>query len=134
MAEWISYPPFNPDSFLGSLLVGGLVAAAVWGVTSSQTYIYYQRYPKDSLTLKLIASSRSRPIVLYVANHTLRLRIANRWRFLWMLGTFDVCLTSHVLYHYLVINYLNPIAVVTPVWSLFLHIAVTSVTDVVVRS
>ena len=35
-----------------------------WGVTSAQTYIYYQRYPNDPVALKSIASLRSRRLVL----------------------------------------------------------------------
>ncbi|KAG8216271.1 hypothetical protein J3R82DRAFT_8325, partial [Butyriboletus roseoflavus] len=59
---------------------------SLWGVTSAQTYIYYQRYPKDPLPLKLIAN------------------------------TFDACMTSHILFSYLVKNYLNPLDIATLVW------------------
>jgi len=109
MAEAVQFP-FNLDNTLGALLIGGLLAAAFWGVTSAQTYIYYQRYPNDPLPLKSIVA------------------------FLWVLDTFDACLTSHILYHYLVTNYLNPLAIAIPVWSVIIHVAVTSVTDAIIRS
>ncbi|KAF8552651.1 hypothetical protein OG21DRAFT_1486033 [Imleria badia] len=101
--------PFNVDNTLGALLIGGLFAAAFWGVTSIQTYIYYQRYPNDRLALKLVVA------------------------LLWILDTFDVCLTSHIGYHYLVTNYMNPEAIAAPVWSLIIHATTTIFTDVLVR-
>ncbi|KAH0825797.1 hypothetical protein J3R83DRAFT_8853 [Lanmaoa asiatica] len=101
--------PVKVDNTLGALLIGGLFASAFWGITSVQTYIYYQRCPNDGLVLKLIVA------------------------ILWFLDTFDACLTSHILYHYLVINYTNPSSIATPLWSLIVHTAVTSVTDVLIR-
>ncbi|KAG6376572.1 hypothetical protein JVT61DRAFT_1550 [Boletus reticuloceps] len=86
--------PFSVDNTLGALLIGSLVAAAFWGVTSVQTYIYYHRYPDDPLFLKLVV------VVL------------------WILDTFDACLTSHIAYHYLVTNYMNPKSIAIPVWTL----------------
>ncbi|KAH7890273.1 hypothetical protein F5I97DRAFT_1922590 [Phlebopus sp. FC_14] len=102
--------PFNVDNTLGALLVGGLFAAAFWGVTSAQTFIYYRRSGNDRLSLKLFVAS------------------------LWVLDTFDACLTSHILYHYLVTNFFNPLAVAVPVWSVLIHVSVTSITDVLIRS
>ncbi|KAG8221664.1 hypothetical protein J3R82DRAFT_1948 [Butyriboletus roseoflavus] len=103
-------PPPSPGIGLGALLIGGLVAVALWGVTSAQTYIYYQRYPKDPLPLKLIVA------------------------LLWLLDTFDACMTSHILFSYLVKNYLNPLDIATLVWSVFIHVGVTCIMDAIVRS
>ncbi|KAG6836349.1 hypothetical protein H0H93_008905 [Arthromyces matolae] len=36
--------------------------------------------------------------------------------FLWVLDTFDAALNCHILYYYLVTNYLNPLAIAKPVW------------------
>ncbi|EGO19805.1 hypothetical protein SERLADRAFT_418117, partial [Serpula lacrymans var. lacrymans S7.9] len=102
--------PFNTDSTLGALLVGGLVAAAFWGVTCAQTLIYFQHSSSDRLSLKLFVS------------------------FLWVLDTFDSCLTSHILYWYFVKNYFNPSAIASPVWSVLIHVAITSLTDVLIRA
>ncbi|KAI9567809.1 hypothetical protein HD554DRAFT_835997 [Boletus coccyginus] len=101
--------PFNANNTLGALLVGALFASAFWGVTSVQTYLYYQRYPNDRLLLKLIVAA------------------------LWILDTFDACLTSHIVYHYLVTNYMNPSSIAIPVWSMIIHTTVTTVTDVIIR-
>ncbi|KAF8132912.1 hypothetical protein EV363DRAFT_1326880 [Boletus edulis] len=101
--------PFDLDITLGALLIGGLFAAAFWGLTSAQTYTYYRRYPSDSRALKMIVA------------------------FLWVLDTFDACLTSHIMYHYLVTNYTNPPAIVTPVWSLLIHVVITSVINAIIR-
>jgi len=101
--------PMNVGHTLGALLIGGLFAAAFWGFTSVQTYVYYQYYPKDRPILKLIVA------------------------ILWILDTLDACLTSHVIYHYLVINYMNPSSITIPVWSMIIHILVTTITDVFIR-
>lgn len=37
---------------------------------------------------------------------------------LWILDTFDTALCCHILYHYLVSNFLNPAAMTSPVWSI----------------
>ncbi|KIJ64010.1 hypothetical protein HYDPIDRAFT_28904 [Hydnomerulius pinastri MD-312] len=126
----VSALPFNVDNTLGALLVGGLFAAAFWGVTSAQTFIYFQRFSNDRISLKLFVA------------------------FLWVLDTFDACLTSHILYYYLVSNFMNPLAIAAPVWSVLvsvpfltiggrrlikntpnqIHVSVTSLTDVLIRS
>ncbi|KAG8221661.1 hypothetical protein J3R82DRAFT_1945 [Butyriboletus roseoflavus] len=105
-------PPlsFSVDNTLGALLIGSFFASAFWGITSVQTYIYYERYPNDRLALKLVVAT------------------------LWVLDTFDACLTSHIVYHYLVTNYMNPMSITTPVWTMIMHTAVTTITDVLIRS
>ncbi|KAI9567813.1 hypothetical protein HD554DRAFT_2039221 [Boletus coccyginus] len=128
-------PPCDLNNTLGALLIGELFASAFWGVTSAQTYIYYQRYPNDPLSLKLIASLFS-PTLLVINFH---MGALFRHR---VLDTFDACLTSHAIYHYLVTNYSNPVAIGIPLWwvapvcisldvltrrfrSIFIHVAVT---------
>lgn len=86
-------PPFDLNNTLGALLIGGLFASAYvssytththltlysfWGVTSAQTYIYYQRYPNDPLSLKLIASLFS-PTFL-VIDFPMGALFRHRWR------------------------------------------------------
>ncbi|KAH7921895.1 hypothetical protein BV22DRAFT_697313 [Leucogyrophana mollusca] len=102
--------PFDVNNTLGALLVGGLFAAAFWGVTSAQTFVYFQRSTTDRISLKLFVG------------------------FLWVLDTFDACLTSHILYYYFVINFMNPLAIAAPVWSVLIHVAITSLTDVLIRA
>jgi len=94
---------------LGALLVGGLIAAVFWGVTSAQTFVYFQRSANDRISLKIFVA------------------------FLWVLDTLDACLTSHILYYYLILNFMNPVAIAAPVWSVLIHVAITSLTDVLIR-
>lgn len=97
------------NNMLGALLVGGLLAATLWGVTTMQTFAYFDRYGKDRLSLKVFVA------------------------FLWVLDTLDSILTSHILYWYFVVNYLNPLSLSEPVWSIIVHVLITSITDVMIR-
>jgi len=54
--------------------------------------------------------------------------------FLLVLDTFDTVLNGHILYFYLVTNYLAPQAILFPVWSVIVHVAATSVSNFIVRS
>ncbi|KAJ3511445.1 hypothetical protein NLJ89_g4092 [Agrocybe chaxingu] len=98
------------DNTLGALLVGGLVAMALWGITCVQTYNYYMRANKDRIYLKLMVG------------------------FLWALDTFDSALNGHILYYYMVSNYLNPLAIFKPVWSVIIHVAATSISNFLIRT
>ena len=54
--------------------------------------------------------------------------------FLWCLDTFDTALNAHFLYYYLVSNYLNPLALLKPVWSVILHVTITSISNFIIRT
>ncbi|KLO11554.1 hypothetical protein SCHPADRAFT_464941 [Schizopora paradoxa] len=84
----------------GSALIGALVTMILYGVTALQTYMYFIRYPKDPRWTKNIVSS------------------------LWIMDTFHICLVSHAIYYYLVINYDNPASLQAGIWSLYLSIGV----------
>ncbi|KAF8347395.1 hypothetical protein F5887DRAFT_1072387 [Amanita rubescens] len=98
------------DDTLGALLVGGLFALSLWGVICSQTYTYF------------MTQTRDRPAV--------KLSIA----FLWLLDTLDSALDFHILYYYLVTNYLNPLAIGKIIWSLIVHVAVTVFSNFLIRA
>lgn len=83
---------------------------SLWGVLCVQTYNFF------------IGNSRDKPVF--------KLLIA----FLWGLDTFDTVLNCHILYHYLVSNYLNPFAIMIPVWSVIIHVAITSLSNFIIRS
>ncbi|TFK50313.1 hypothetical protein OE88DRAFT_1735895 [Heliocybe sulcata] len=108
-------PDLHFDNSLGALLVGGLVSFALYGVTFAQTYIYYERRHSDRPFIKILVFT------------------------LWILDTFDAALIGHLLYHYMVTNYINPSAMLSPVWSILIHVLVTthqspkSITDFIVR-
>ncbi|KAF8218017.1 hypothetical protein K438DRAFT_1952872 [Mycena galopus ATCC 62051] len=98
------------DTTLGALLVGGLVATALYGITVLQTFAFFAGGTTDRASHKALVA------------------------FLFILDTFDTFLNGHILYFYLVTNYLAPQAIATPVWSLIIHVATTSLSNFVVRS
>ncbi|KAJ7083053.1 hypothetical protein B0H15DRAFT_851016 [Mycena belliarum] len=53
----MSSPSFDADSTLGALLVGTLVSYVLFGVTTTQVYIYYDRFPEDSSKMKAMVAS-----------------------------------------------------------------------------
>ncbi|KAJ6555146.1 hypothetical protein DFH09DRAFT_1262455 [Mycena vulgaris] len=97
------------DNTLGALLIGGLVATALWGVTCVQTFTFFMGDTTDRAWHKALVA------------------------FLLCLDTFDTFLNCHILYFYLVTNYLAPQAIFSPVWSVIIHVAATSVSNFIVR-
>ncbi|KAJ6480137.1 hypothetical protein C8R45DRAFT_1154954 [Mycena sanguinolenta] len=114
MATGLPLSPIVPvlkfDTTLGALLVGGLVATALYGLTVLQTFAFFAGGSTDRAAHKALVA------------------------FLFVLDTFDTFLNGHILYFYLVTNYLAPQAIATPVWSLIIHVAATSLSNFIVRS
>jgi hypothetical protein len=54
MLEFGTLVPSLFDLFSGAYQIGVLVSYALFGVTTTQTYIYYSRFPDDSLKLKTL--------------------------------------------------------------------------------
>ncbi|KAK7052511.1 hypothetical protein R3P38DRAFT_2860734 [Favolaschia claudopus] len=107
-------PPGVPlpkfDNTLGALLIGGLVATALYGITVLQTFAFFMNGTTDRTAHKALVA------------------------FLFVLDTFDTFLNGHILYFYLVSNYLAPQALAVPLWSVILHVAATSLSNFIVRS
>jgi hypothetical protein len=85
--------------------------SSLWGVTCVQTWTYFTR------------TSNERDAVHF------RLLIG----FLWALDTFDSVLDVHIIYHYMVTNFMNLGAILSPTWSILIHILMTSFTNFIVR-
>lgn len=98
------------DNTLGALLVGGLLAMALWGVTCVQTFTFFMQKTRDTPLFKFIIA------------------------LLWCLDTWDSATNCHFLYYYFVTNYLNPAAAFRPVWSLIIHVANTAVSGFFIRA
>ncbi|KAJ7027473.1 hypothetical protein C8F04DRAFT_89231 [Mycena alexandri] len=47
---------FNPDNTLGAYQIGVLVSLVLFGVMSTQTYIYYGRFPNDTRNMKIMVA------------------------------------------------------------------------------
>ncbi|KAJ7635902.1 hypothetical protein B0H17DRAFT_1107338 [Mycena rosella] len=46
----------NPDTTLGAYQIGVLISYVLFGVTTAQMYIYYTRFPEDSIQLKILVA------------------------------------------------------------------------------
>ncbi|KAF7348633.1 hypothetical protein MVEN_01381300 [Mycena venus] len=51
-----SVASFNPDVTIGAFQIGVLVSYVLFGVMTTQMYIYYTRFPDDSLKLKVLVA------------------------------------------------------------------------------
>ncbi|KAI6158157.1 hypothetical protein BKA82DRAFT_4067614 [Pisolithus tinctorius] len=69
-----------PGAF-GSILMGGLVSAMLYGTTTFQTYIYFMHYSGDASTVKFLVAA------------------------IWILDTLHLSCMCHALYYYLITNY-----------------------------
>ncbi|KAI8969883.1 hypothetical protein BD414DRAFT_502460 [Trametes punicea] len=102
-AEILSQIELGPT--IGVTYLGVAISCMIYGVTCIQTFQYY-RSPKgitDTLFLKLIVIA------------------------LWLLDTAHQALIISIPYHYLILNYANPIALLTTVWSIPTEIIVNAV-------
>ncbi|KAJ7148773.1 hypothetical protein C8R43DRAFT_1008707 [Mycena crocata] len=85
-------------------------ACSLWGVTCVQTFTFFMNETTDRTAHKTLVA------------------------LLWVLDTFDTVLNGHILYFYLVTNYLAPQTIIYPVWSVIIHVAATSISNFIVRS
>lgn len=97
------------DTF-GAGLIGGMVAAILYGITTLQTYLYYVYYPRDTHGLKVLVAS------------------------IWVIDTLHVSFMCHALYYYLVTNFGDPDNLGTGVWSLFTSLGLNLVMAVLVQT
>ncbi|KAI0663000.1 hypothetical protein C8Q70DRAFT_484445 [Cubamyces menziesii] len=74
------------DATMGPLLIGVILAAVMYGVSCSQMYYYYTRYPRDPWHIKLLVTA------------------------VWTTDSIHQALISHSVYWYLITEYGNPTA------------------------
>ncbi|TEB33965.1 hypothetical protein FA13DRAFT_1789750 [Coprinellus micaceus] len=94
----------------GAGLVGALVNAIMYGLTTLQTYLYYMYYPKDGRTNKLLVA------------------------IVWVIDTVHTVLVSMCIYFYLVSNYDNPEGLKAGHWTLFTSILCNVLISCLVQS
>ncbi|KAJ6571665.1 hypothetical protein B0H19DRAFT_663997 [Mycena capillaripes] len=75
---------FNPETTLGACELGVLVSYILFGVTTTQVYIYYHRFPDDSLNLKALVA------------------------FVWVCEAVHAVCLGHMLYTYTISDYGHP--------------------------
>jgi len=85
------------DEDFGAILIGLVVGSILFGVSTLQTHLYYQKFPNDSIWIQRFVL------------------------FIWFVDAMHVVLCTHTMYHYLVTNFNNPPALTTTVWSLALQ-------------
>ncbi|KAI0336997.1 hypothetical protein BDW22DRAFT_1040348 [Trametopsis cervina] len=102
----IQLPPL--DNKLGAAFIGTIMASILYGVTNLQTYRYFD-INNDGILLRSLVS------------------------ILWVLDTLHLLLIAHTLYHYMVTNFSNPLVITTVTWSIMLHVAITGVSDFLIR-
>ncbi|KAI6158148.1 hypothetical protein BKA82DRAFT_283364 [Pisolithus tinctorius] len=81
-----------PGGF-GATLVGGLISAMLYGITTLQTYVYYMHDTADSSIIKFIVAA------------------------ICVLDSLHVAFMCHILYYYLITNYGNPLSLEFVIWS-----------------
>ncbi|KAF9447379.1 hypothetical protein P691DRAFT_802529 [Macrolepiota fuliginosa MF-IS2] len=99
---------FIGDTY-GAGYIGAIITAALYGLTTLQTYFYYVHYPDDGLGLKALVS------------------------LIWVLDSLHMAVVSYCIYYYLVINYSNPIALGVGHWSLFISVGLNIVIACIVQ-
>ncbi|KAI6134839.1 hypothetical protein EV401DRAFT_1905368 [Pisolithus croceorrhizus] len=97
-----------PDGF-GSTLIGGLVSALLYGITTLQTYVYYMDYSEDGLPTKFMVAA------------------------VWVLDTLHVSFMCHMVYYYLITNWGILTSLDYTVWSYPASILVTSFVIAIVQ-
>ncbi|KAH9951194.1 hypothetical protein B0H21DRAFT_705847 [Amylocystis lapponica] len=97
----------NIQLTVGALLLGTLITAVGFGITTVQTYLYMTRFPNDHKIIRWTV-----------------------WSLL-ILDTTHVTLTWHMIYYYLILNYNNPPALEEAVWSFDTTIVITAVITVI---
>lgn len=99
----------NLNNTLGALLVGLIVSTALFGLTSMQTWVYFNTYFNDPHILKLLVAV------------------------LWMLDCTHTILVSHASYHFLISNFGNYNAMAEGEWSIIVEVLVTTIMTLLVQ-
>ncbi|KAI6149543.1 hypothetical protein BKA82DRAFT_4130421, partial [Pisolithus tinctorius] len=90
-----------PGGF-GSILIGALMSALLYGVTNLQTYVYYMHYSEDASTTKVLVAA------------------------VWVLDTLHVVFVCHMVYYYLITSYGVPTNLEHLTWSFSASVLVHS--------
>ncbi|CAA7262690.1 unnamed protein product [Cyclocybe aegerita] len=102
---------FPIESTAGAALIGTYLAAVMYGFTILQTYQYFSRYWGKDRTY------------IYVLVITLTI-----------LDTLALIFNIHMMWHFLIANYCNPITFLFADWSTLLSILTNAVTGIIVQA
>jgi len=98
------------DGTLGAAFLGCLAAAILYGVTSVQTFMYFQGHSSQDGRL---------------------FKSAIFW--LWVVDTIHIAFTTHGMYYYLVTSFGMFEVLLAPTWSLLAGVYLTNISDIIVR-
>ncbi|KAF8321289.1 hypothetical protein DL93DRAFT_2093924 [Clavulina sp. PMI_390] len=111
MTSTLDPSTINIDNLLGVILVCLIIAAYLFGMSSSQAYIYYDRFPRDKWQIKALVAV------------------------VWLLDTLHTALMSHTAYYYTVTNFGNFLALdEPPTFSFNLEILIVPILAFIVQS
>jgi len=103
-------PILQLDNTFGALFIGVIVACALWGVTCSQTFMYYRSYSEDPSYLKVLVAV------------------------IWGLDTAHQALITHTAYTYLVKHFGQPLFLGQMVNSLVIEVFFNGFVTAIVQS
>ncbi|KAI0801433.1 hypothetical protein C8Q74DRAFT_491612 [Fomes fomentarius] len=98
------------DGTMGPLLIGVILGAVFYGVSLSQMYYYYTRYPRDPTYIKLLVGA------------------------VWVTDTVHQALISHTVYWYLVTTYGDPSALFKLTSTILIEVLIQGLTGLFVQS
>ncbi|KAJ6562253.1 hypothetical protein B0H19DRAFT_1375400 [Mycena capillaripes] len=98
------------DNTMGSMLLGVIVSAILYGISLLQCLFYFTRYGRDPLYLKALVASTV------------------------FLDTVHLVLVIHTVYHYLITNYYKNDTLQVMIWSVSLEALPTGITAGLVQS
>ncbi|CAA7262689.1 unnamed protein product [Cyclocybe aegerita] len=104
----ISQLPIAPTA--GAGLIGSYLAAMMYGLTILQTYQYFSRY---------WGADRTHVYVLVIV--------------LTVLDTFSMACNIHMMWHFLIANYCNPLSLLFADWSTLVSILANGVIGIIVQ-
>ncbi|RDB29953.1 hypothetical protein Hypma_013819 [Hypsizygus marmoreus] len=105
-----TYTKIDLDDSMGSMLIGVIISAVLFGVSLVQTFYYYLSYPKDVWYLKALVVSTV------------------------VFDTVHLGLISHTVYHYLVSHYFHPDHLLLLTSSVLLEALFTGLTGAFVQT
>ncbi|KIK61213.1 hypothetical protein GYMLUDRAFT_243864 [Collybiopsis luxurians FD-317 M1] len=94
----------------GAALIGAVVAAMLYGLTTLQTYFYFMNYPGDKIQLKILVWA----LWLIDSLHT-ALGMSPSTSHL--TKSFDSLAVTYCVYFYLVMNFMNPSGLANINWA-----------------
>ncbi|KAL6303138.1 hypothetical protein BKA93DRAFT_789474, partial [Sparassis latifolia] len=101
--------PLQLGISLGVVFLGNIGAAIFYGITSVQTFVYYQHSQTDTILLKIMVFA------------------------LWILDGVHLAFITSGVYTYAISDFADPIRLLTITWTMMAHILTTSIIELIVR-